>query len=317
MKALVFDEKLHVEERAVPERLPGQVLIRVCLAGICNTDHEIVRGYVPGFNGVLGHEFVGRIADADDFSLLGRRATAEINCACGVCAFCLKGHARHCPQRSVLGIINRDGAMAEYVVVPRDNLVLLPDALSDQEALFIEPLAAACAILEQVNLTADHKVLLLGDGKLAILIAFVLLSTGCRLTVVGKHQEKLNLLAGRRLSLVRLDQFRPEAHDLVVEATGRAEGFALAMDCVRPRGTVVVKSTYAGTLAWNPTALVVNELTILGSRCGRFKDALAYLEKEALPVARMISGVFPLAQAVEAFRASEAPETFKVLLDCS
>lgn len=317
MKAMVFDGQLHLEDRPVPERLPGEVLIRVLLVGICNTDHEIVRGYVPGFSGVLGHEFVGRIAEADDFSLIGRRATAEINCACGVCSFCRQGLGRHCPQRTVLGIINRDGAMAEYVLVPSENLVLLPDFLPDRSAVFIEPLAAACAILEQVEISSGQRVLLLGDGKLAVLIAFVLISTGCRLTVVGKHQEKLDLLAGRQLSLMRLDQFKPEAYDIVIEATGKADGFALAMDCVRPRGTVVVKSTYAGALPWNPTALVVNELTVIGSRCGRFEDALAFLERENLPFGRMISGVYPLNQAQDAFRASEAPETFKVLLDCS
>ncbi|MEJ2689383.1 MAG: alcohol dehydrogenase catalytic domain-containing protein [Deltaproteobacteria bacterium] len=317
MKALIFDGQLHLEDRPVPERLPGQALIRVSLAGICNTDHEIVRGYGAGFNGILGHEFVGRVAEADDFFLIGRRATAEINCACGVCSVCRKGLGRHCPHRSVLGIVNRDGAMAEYVVVPEENLVLLPDSLPDREAVFLEPLAAACAILEQVNITADNRVLLLGDGKLAILVAFVLLSSGCRLTVVGKHQEKLDLLAGRSLSLRLLDQFQPDAYDIVVEATGKAEGFALAMDCVRPRGTMVVKSTYAGNLPWNPTALVVNELTIIGSRCGRFEDALVFLEREDLPLARMISVVFPLAQALEAFRASELSETLKILLDCS
>lgn len=317
MKALVFDGQLHLEDRPAPVRPPGQVLIRVSLAGICNTDHEIVRGYVPEFSGVLGHEFVGRIVEADDFSLIGRRATAEINCACGACSFCRQGLGRHCPQRTVLGIVGRDGAMAEYVVVPRENLVLLPDSLPDRAAVFIEPLAAACAILEQVNITADHRVLLLGDGKLAILIAFVLLSTGCRLTVVGKHREKLDLLVGRQLSLQLLDQFQPHAYDIVIEATGKADGFSRAMECVRPRGTIVIKSTYAGALSWNPAALVVNELTIIGSRCGRFEDALAFLARQELPFTWMVSGVFPLNQAVDAFRLSETPESFKVLLDCS
>lgn len=317
MKALAFDGQLKVVDRPVPQRRPGAVLIRVLLAGICNTDHEIVRGYVPGFKGVLGHEFVGRVAEADDFSLIGRRATAEINCACGVCSFCRKGLGRHCPQRTVLGIVNRDGAMAEYVLVPRENLVLLPDSLPDRSAVFIEPLAAACAILEQVDIVANNRVLLLGDGKLAILVAFVLLSTGCQLTVVGKHREKLDLLAGRQLSLLQLDEFKPQAYDIVVEATGRADGFSLALSCVRPRGTVVVKSTYAGMLSWNPTGLVVDELTIIGSRCGRFKDALAFLEGQELPFARMISSVFPLSQALDAFRASATPETFKILLDCT
>jgi threonine dehydrogenase-like Zn-dependent dehydrogenase len=242
MKAVVFDGELRVADVSAPRCGAGEVLVRVTKAGICNTDLEIMRGYVPGFKGILGHEFVGVVEEADEEGLAGRRVTAEINFACGKCVCCVSGLQRHCPNRTVLGIQNRNGALAEYVAVPRENVVPVPDDIPDNRAVFIEPLAAALEILEQVPVTASNSALLLGDGKLGQLVARVLASTGCRLTVVGKHAHKLALLADTGASAVMLGGFRAAKHDIVVEATGSPSAFGLAMSSVKPRGTVVLKS---------------------------------------------------------------------------
>ncbi len=315
MKAVVFDGTLHLCDLERPKRLPGEVLIRVATAGICNTDHEIMREYVPGFSGILGHEFFGYVEESDDDSLEGRRVTAEINISCGECEFCRKGLGRHCAARTVMGIVGRGGAMAEYVAVPRQNVVEIPDTISDQAAILIEPLAAAVEILEQIDIGKGISVLLLGDGKLAQLIALVLGKTSCTLTAVGKHDHKLGLMKKNADAVtIPLGAFRPSAFDVVIEASGSPSAFDLGLSCVKPRGIFVLKSTYAGGFNFNPASVVVNEITIIGSRCGRFADAIGFLERYRPDLGDLISAEFPIEKALEAFEYSRRPETLKVVL---
>jgi threonine dehydrogenase-like Zn-dependent dehydrogenase len=315
MKAVVFDDRLKVVEREKPRRLPGEVLIRVERAGICNTDHEIIRGYVPGFSGILGHEFFGYVEEADDFSLAGKRVTAEINISCGECEFCRKGLGRHCANRAVLGIIGKGGAMAEYVAVPRRNVIEIPESITGMDAILIEPLAAVLEILEQTDIGKGDTVLLLGDGKLAQLIALVLGKTSCSLTAVGKHDYKLALIeknTGART--ISLDAFKPSAFDIVIEASGNPSAFTLGLSCVKPRGIFVLKSTYAGGFNFNPSPVVVNEITIIGSRCGRFVEAIRFLERYKPDLGDLISAEFPIDEALEAFEYSRRPDSLKVVL---
>ncbi|TAN41680.1 MAG: alcohol dehydrogenase [Nitrospirae bacterium] len=314
MRALVFDKKLEVKDVENPVRQKGEALIKVSIAGICNTDHEIIKGYVPGFSGILGHEFLGVVEESDDKDLVGKRVAGEINLACGACEFCRKGLGRHCSNRSVLGIINKNGAFAEYLTLPEPNVFAIPDSIPDTHAIFVEPLAAALEIIEQVNIAPEHKVLLIGDGKLALLIAFVLKTTGCGLTVLGKHREKLDFARDYGMATVLFDDFTPALHDIVIEASGNRSGFMTALDSVKPRGTIVLKSTYAEPFAFNPFQIVVNELTVVGSRCGRFEDAIRFLQSHRLPIDRLISAEFGLDEAEKAFALSARPDTLKVLL---
>ena len=314
MKAVCFDGSLKLCDVDKPKPADSEVLIRVSLAGICNTDHEITRGYIPGFNGIPGHEFLGYVEEADDSSLIGRRVTAEINISCGKCELCRKGLGRHCSSRSVLGIINRNGAMAEYVVVPQENVFEIPSSIPDTDAIFIEPLAAALEILEQVSIGKEQTVLLLGDGKLALLIARVISTTGCSLTMVGKHPEKLELLDGLGIETILSGDFKPSSYDIVIEASGNPSAFALGLECVKPRGAFVLKSTYAGSMSFNPSAIVVNEITLTGSRCGRFEAAIKFLEEQRPGVGKMISREFPMESALEAFAYSAQPGSLKVVL---
>jgi 2-desacetyl-2-hydroxyethyl bacteriochlorophyllide A dehydrogenase len=314
MRSVFFDGTLAIKELPKPQRTENEVLIRVILAGICNTDHEIIRGYVPGFEGILGHEFIGIVEEADDISLVGKRCTAEINFACGTCSYCRDGLQRHCPNRSVLGIINRNGTFAQYITAPRENLVIIPDSIPDENAIFIEPLAAALEILEQVNIPRSSKVLLLGDGKLAMLIGHVIASIGCELTIVGKHPEKMGLLKYDQIHTVLKNEFKNEMYDFVIEATGNAEAFDLAVANVKPRGTIILKSTYAGDVHFNLSPVVVNEITIIGSRCGLFNRAIDFLLKQKISFENMISAEYLLDNALDAFKFSESPNAIKVLL---
>lgn len=299
---------------------PGEALVRVTLAGICNTDLEIVRGY-SGFNGTLGHEFVGVVEEATDPGLRGRRVVGEINAGCGECDLCRNGDSRHCPTRTVLGIVGRNGAFAEYLLLPERNLLAVPDAVSDEAAVFTEPLAAACEILEQVRILDSDRVVVLGDGKLGQLIARVLQTTGCRLTLVGKHPAKLRLaeLSGIRTALKgeledRLGQAPADLFDVVVEATGSPSGFELALRLTRPRGTLVLKSTFHGGVNVDLSRLVVDEISLIGSRCGRFESALALLADGAVDPRPLISAEFPLAEGLEAMAMAANSGVMKVLL---
>lgn len=319
MRALVLDEELQfVEDYPTPTPTPGEALIRVRMAGICNTDIELLRGYMQ-FRGVPGHEFVGVVEHAPGAEVWeGRRVVGDINAACGVCATCHAGRHTHCPQRTTLGINGRDGALAEYLTLPVANLYAVPENLPDEVAVFTEPLAAACEILEQVHIHPTDRVIVLGDGKLGLLCAQVLALTGCELTVIGRHAEKLDILARRGIAtrcVARDAQVEglPLA-DVVVEATGHPDGYATARALVRPRGTLVLKSTYHGTMETNLTSVVVDEITLVGSRCGPLTAALRLLERGAVNVRAMIEACYPFDAVLTAFAHAGQRGAHKVLV---
>jgi len=316
MEALVFDNELRIEDQPKPVASGRECLVRVLKAGICNTDLEITKGYF-GFTGVLGHEFVGIVEAAPTASLVGQRVVGEINAACQACEYCRKGLQRHCPERSVLGILRRDGAFREFLTLPEENLHAVPDGISDEEAVFTEPIAAACEILDQVSIGPEHHVAVMGDGKLGLLIAMVLSHTGFRLTLIGKHAAKMDVVKDYRLQRISMEGGRglPRSFDVVVEATGSPQGWELALRLVKPRGTVVLKSTFHGQIAFNPAPLVVDEITVVGSRCGRFEAALALLRKGAIDPARLVQHTLPLHQGLKAFELAQQPGVLKVVLE--
>jgi len=314
MRAVLFDGTLHLaEDYPVPQPAAGEVRIRTTLAGICNTDLEIVQGYAA-FQGVLGHEFVGVVDRAEDPTLPGRRVVGEINIGCGRCETCRAGRPQHCPHRAALGIRGHDGALAEYLCLPAANLHPVPDDLPDEVAVFTEPLAAACEVLEQVHVRPTDRVLVLGDGKLGLLVAQVLALTGCRLTVVGRHESKLAILAVRGIPTHLGDEGLDGDADLVVECTGRAEGFQTARRLVRPGGTLVLKSTYHGQVTVNLSGLVVDEIRLVGSRCGPFPAALRLLARHLVEVTPLITALYPLHQALAAFEHAQQRGALKVLV---
>ena len=313
MKALVFDEKLRVDDVPMPVPGAGEALVKVLAAGICNTDIEIRRGYM-GFLGVLGHEFVGIVEHASNSFLLGKRVVGEINCVCHVCDWCRMEMPHHCSNRTVLGISGRDGAFAEYVALPEENLHLVPGSIRDDVAVFTEPLAAAFRITEQILVEPDDRVIVLGDGKLGQLAAQALGLSTKNTVCVGRHAWKLELLS--RLGMATAldtDQLEPGA-DVVVEATGRAEGLARALELVRPEGTIVLKTTVAGTTPLHFAQPVVNEIRIVGSRCGPFRPALEALALGTVEVRPMISESYDLADGVQAMARAEDAGVMKVLL---
>ena len=317
MKAIRFDgDSVGLAVVPLPSE-PGESLIRVTAVGVCNTDLEIVRGYA-GFRGTLGHEFVGVVEQSPDPSWIGARVVGEINCGCGMCGLCAAGDSRHCASRTVLGIVNRDGAMAEFVGLPECNLLRVPDSIRDEQAVFVEPLAAACEILHQVRIDGSTSVALIGDGKLGLLIGQVLITTGARLTAYGRHRSKLALLEAKgataRLSADGYDDVRG-AYDVVVEASGSANGFAMAQLLVRPRGTIVLKSTIHGDVPFDATSLIVNETTLVGSRCGRFEWAIDMLERGIVDVESMISRRMRLGDGDAVIAAASEPGVLKVLVD--
>ena len=316
MKALVYDGELRlVGDYPRPEPPPGEALVRVTLAGICNTDLEIVRGYM-GFHGVLGHEFVGVVETCMDApELIGQRVVGEINAACGDCPTCRAGRPTHCPNRTTLGIGGRDGAFAEFLILPVVNLHPVPDRMSDREAVFTEPLAAACEITEQVHLHPTDRVVVLGDGKLGLLVAQVLSLTGCDLLVVGRHTEKLDILRRRGIPTALAGEARDVQADVVVDCTGHPDGFLAARAMVRPRGTLVLKSTFHGVNQVNLTALVVDEVRLIGSRCGPFPPALRLLARGLIDVESLIDAVYPLDDSLAAFARAGTKGTLKVLLE--
>lgn len=287
-------------------------LVKVHLAGICSTDLQIFKGYM-GFQGVPGHEFVGSVIDGPP-ELINQRVVSEINFACGQCESCARGVGRHCPDRKVMGILGADGAFAEWVSVPIANLHVVPQSVSDEEAVFTEPLAAAFEILEQVQLDPGDDVLVLGDGKLGNLCAQVLRLTGASVTALGKHEDKLKLIKRAGVRAVPLSDWKPRLYDVVVEATGSASALKLAMSAVRPRGTLVLKSTIAGEHHISLAPLVINEVTMIGSRCGVFAPALEALEEKSVSVTPLIEKIYPLADGLEAVRHAASPGTRKILL---
>jgi threonine dehydrogenase-like Zn-dependent dehydrogenase len=318
MKALRVERKrLAVREIERPE--PGQeALIRVLLSGICNTDLEIARGYA-GFKGTIGHEFVGVVEDAPDDSLLGQRVVGEINAGCGKCELCRAGDPRHCASRTVLGIVGRDGAHAEFLRLPVANLLPVPDKIVDEHAVFTEPLAAACGIMERVDIKNTDRVAVIGDGKLGLLCAQVIALTGATVLLIGKHPEKLRIAERRGIetATVKAGLARKGEFDVVVEASGSPSGFVGALELLRPRGVLVLKSTFQGASNLeeiNRPRLVVDEITILGSRCGRFEPALDLLKKGAIDIDSLISEEYPLAKGVHAMERAGKKGVLKVFL---
>jgi threonine dehydrogenase-like Zn-dependent dehydrogenase len=316
MRALVAaDGRLDLCDHPRPF-LPDECLIGVRMAGICGTDLEILAGYA-GFRGVPGHEFVGVVESAPEGAehLLERRVVGEINIGCGQCRQCREGVREHCERRQVLGIRGRDGAFAEYLALPARNLHLVPDDLPDDAAVFVEPLAAACRITEQLDLSSAPEAAVLGDGRLGLLVAQVLRHAGVRVTVVGRHAEKLAI--ARRFDLETVAADGTDAmrgrFDVVVDATGRPEGLASALALVRPRGTVVLKSTFHGAAPIATSPIVVDEVTIVGSRCGPFPKAIDLLSRGAVDVRPLVSGVYPLSRWSDAFAAART--NLKVLID--
>ncbi len=315
MKALFFDGQLSLRDIPRPRRGPGEALIRVKLAGICGTDREILKGY-SGFRGVPGHEFVGEVVECDDAKWRGRRVVGEINVACGECNFCLWGLNRHCLKRTVMGIVNRDGAFAESVALPVENLHAVPDAIPDEVAVFVEPLAAAAEILEQVRIAPAARVAVLGDGRLGLLVAQVLQQVRAEVTLIGKHESKLGLARSWGLKAVSASDrgLTAQRFPLVVEATGSPSGLEEALRLVEPRGTVVMKSTFRERAGFDTGKLVVDEITLLGSRCGNFSTALDLLLRGSVQVRPLVSRIFPLASGLEAVEFLNQASCLKVLL---
>jgi threonine dehydrogenase-like Zn-dependent dehydrogenase len=321
LKALRYEnEKLSVADVARPD-VDGEALVRVTLSGICNTDLEITRGYA-GFQGTIGHEFVGTIESLPEPLLTrgllsrGRRVVGEINAGCGRCHLCRSGDPRHCETRTVLGIVGRDGAHAEFLKLPVENLLPVPDEISDERAVFTEPLAAACGILERVQITEHTRAAIIGDGKLGLLCAQVLATTGAPVTLIGKHQSKLQIAARRGIETITVDKAkkRTREFDVVVEASGSSTGFALALDLLHPRGVLVLKSTFHGATELSAARIVVDEISVIGSRCGRFAPALELLKTNAVDVESLISEELALADGLRAVAHAGEPGVLKVLL---
>lgn len=316
MKALRFvNNKLAVEEIEIPDK-PGEALVRVLKSGICNTDLEIIRGYA-GFEGTIGHEFVGVVEQSSESpEFVGKRVVGEINVGCGKCELCILGDSRHCAKRTVLGIKGRDGAHAEFLTLPTRNLVAVPDEVSNEQAVFTEPLAAAYGIAEQVDILPETKVAVIGDGKLGLLCAFSLSLRSPNVSLIGKHKSKLLLAAKRGIEGIMVGQVEGLARcfDVVVEASGSESGFATALDLVKPRGKIVLKSTFSGKPSWEAWRVVVDEITVVGSRCGRFAPALNLLASKKIDAADLISEEFKLSRGVEAMTRAGEKGVMKILL---
>ena len=306
--------RVEMRDEPRPTRPEGFALIRLLCGGICNTDLELQRGYY-GFAGTPGHEFVGEVLEADSKEWIGRRVVGEINLACGACQWCRRGLGRHCPHRTVLGIVKHPGAFGEYLTLPERNLHALPDALPTERAVFVEPLAAAFEILDQAALPCGAEIAVLGDGKLGLLIAMVLNAYGHRVHQFGRHAEKLRIARHAGVETELAGETLPEmAYDWVVDATGSPQGLRQAVRMARPRGTVILKSTVHGLVGVDTAPVIVNEITLMGSRCGRFEPALDLLTRNLIPVEEMISEQLLLADAPRAFERAAQKGVLKVLL---
>jgi threonine dehydrogenase-like Zn-dependent dehydrogenase len=334
---LLFAARWHIIEREIKKRmkalrstgtgpeladvsLPGnenEALVRVVKSGICNTDIEIVRGYA-GFKGTIGHEFVGVVEKASDApDLVGKRVVGEINAGCGVCKLCLEGDPRHCPRRTVLGIVGRDGAHAEFLQLPSRNLLEVPENLTDDQAVFAEPLAAAFGITEQIGISPETRIAVIGDGKLGLLCAMALALESRNVSIIGKHPSKIAIAEKSGVEGVLLGDVTPSMSrysDVVIEASGSESGFANALDLVKPRGKIVLKSTFHGTPVWAASRVVVDEITIVGSRCGRFAPALDLLETGSVTVEDLIDDEFALSKGVAAISRAAQKGVLKVIL---
>jgi len=317
MIAVHFEgRRASIRKTGKPRRPEGYAVIRLLRGGICNTDLELLRGYY-GFTGTPGHEFVGEVAAADTPGLVGSRVVGEINLACRRCEWCKQGLGRHCPTRKVLGIVEHPGAFREFLTLPESNLHVVPASVSDEAAVFVEPLAAACEILDQAALPANAEVAVLGDGKLGLLVAQVLHAAGHRVRQFGRHKAKLRIAekAGVATEVAR-NRLPLAAYDWVVEATGSSDGLRQAVEMTRPRGTVFMKSTVHGKVRLDTAPVIVHEISLIGSRCGRFEPAINLLAAGRIQVAGMISETLPLAEAPHALRIANRSGVLKVLLSC-
>jgi threonine dehydrogenase-like Zn-dependent dehydrogenase len=320
MKAIVFDGALKfVDDYAVPEPGEQDALVRVNMAGICNTDVEITKGYL-GFHGVVGHEFVGIVEKAPENAngLIHRRVVGEINNGCNTCDYCKAGLQKHCPSRTTLGIQGRDGVLAEYATLPVSNLYAIPDSLSDEDAVFTEPVAAAYEIQEQIEIKPADSILVLGDGKLGLLCALVLNLSGVLVTMAGKHDKKLKIAGNQQIQTVNIATEKPgreRKYDIVIEATGSAEGFETALQYVKPRGIIVLKSTIASSQKINLAPLVIDEITLIGSCCGPFETAIEALAQKKIDIRPLISGIYTIENAGKAFEAAMKKESLKIIID--
>ncbi|MDQ4076220.1 MAG: alcohol dehydrogenase catalytic domain-containing protein [Chloroflexota bacterium] len=320
MRALHFDKTLSLRtDYPPPTRPKSESLVRILKSGICNTDLELTRGYM-GFQGVLGHEFVGVVEESDDPTLVGQRVVGEINAYCGECETCRIGNPTHCPHRTTLGIDRRDGTHTDYTILPTRNLLRVPENVTDDEALFTEPLAAACEILQQIQIRPTDRVVVIGDGKLGLLVAQVLALTGCDLHAIGRHEAKLEILARRSISTEVVprdgESILPDnSTDIVVECAGNPTAFDSARRLVHPRGTIILKSTYAGNVEVNLSTLVVDEIQLLGSRCGPFAPALRLLEASLVDVTSLIHARYSLDEGLAAFEHATRKGTLKVVLE--
>jgi threonine dehydrogenase-like Zn-dependent dehydrogenase len=316
MKALRFTGgSLAVAELEKPS-IPGEALVRVTMSGICNTDLEIVRGYA-GFEGTIGHEFVGRVEESPEAPhLIGKRVVGEINVGCGKCVRCMAGDSRHCPDRTVLGIKGRDGCHAEFLTLPSRNLFKVPDSISDRQAVFAEPLAAAIGIGEQVDLQPEQRIAVIGDGKLGLLCA-ICTAEKAEVLLIGKHAAKIAIAEThgvKSMLLPDIDRSMQGSFDVVIEASGSESGFSTALDLVAPRGKIVLKSTFSGRPAWEAWRVVVDEITVIGSRCGRIGPAIRMLSEGAIDTESLMDSEFPLADGIGAMKRAGEKGVLKVLL---
>ncbi len=315
MKALYFDKKLELrKDYPIPVPAKNEALIKVTLAGICNTDKEIMNGYVP-FTGILGHEFVGIVTECSQLEFIGKRAVGEINIGCGVCSLCKRGMQNHCPQRKTLGINGKDGVFSEYVTLPIENLLIVPDEISDEEAVFTEPLAAAFNILQNVEISKQDRVAIIGDGKLGQLIVRAVSTTLCDLTLIGKQEKKLELAQDfcKTMILNESDDLE-NSFDIVIECTGNDAALLFAGNIVRPKGTIVLKSTYAGQIKFNPSLWVRKEIRLIGSRCGHFAPALQFMRESRIDLTKLIDKTFLIDDWEIAFITAFSKGALKVLL---
>jgi threonine dehydrogenase-like Zn-dependent dehydrogenase len=313
MRAIVIDNGVSLrQDRPEPTTALGESVVRVTMAGICGTDLELAKGYM-GYRGIPGHEFVGQVVETENLALRGRRVVGEINSSCGACGACLEGLGRHCPGRTVLGILGRDGAFADYLRLPQPNLVTLPDSIPDEVAVFAEPLAAAYEIFEQLKIPRNNRILILGDGRLGALVAMAFNAEGYEVTIGGHHPEKIERLG----LLTRHEKDLNDRFDVVVDCTGTNAGFTRALELVRPRGTLILKSTAAASAALNLAPVVINEIMVLGSRCGRFAPALDAIAKGKIDPRPLISATLPLDDGLHALDLAGKPSNLKILLKVS
>ena len=313
MKALwLEDNKISLSDVLQPHK-PNEALIKIRKAGVCSTDLELVKGYYP-YTGILGHEFVGEVVEAEEAAWIGQRVVGEINVVCNQCEQCINGRSTHCENRTVLGIVNRDGTFAEFTTLPIANLHRVPDSVPDEMAVFTEPLAAALEIQQQIQIKPTDRVLLIGAGRLGQLIAQTLALTGCDLGVVARHAHQESLLKMRGIKIISEEEIQPWRWDVVVEATGSSGGFALARKAIRPRGTLVMKSTYKGEISVNFSSVVVDEINIIGSRCGPFEPALRLMESRQVDPTVLIVDEYKLDEALKAFERAAETGVLKVLV---